>query len=145
MEQEKQIQNSDWGFFPIDPSQPAPLDYMDQISYHQRKDRHDEFRTETFTPERLAELEDDNNVHNITINTRDNNIIDAAAPNGQFPAAPLNCSSINEPIIKFLAPPSKSGARNAPKLGTKTRIHPATMPGFTVGKITLNSVTVREA
>ena len=71
--------------------------------------------------------------------------MDAAAPNGQFPAAPLNCSSINEPIIKFFAPPNRSGARKAPKLGTKTSIHPATIQGFTVGKITFVIVTVRDA
>ena len=36
-------------------------------------------------------------------------IIEAAAPNGQLPALPLNCSSISEPIMKFLAPPKKIG------------------------------------
>ena len=36
--------------------------------------------------------------------------IAAAAPKGQLPAAPLNCSSISEPIMKVLAPPSRSGA-----------------------------------
>ena len=47
-------------------------------------------------------------------------IIAAAAPKGQLPAAPLNCSSISEPIMKLLAPPSRSGARKAPSEGTKT-------------------------
>ncbi len=67
-------------------------------------------------------------------------IIEAAAPNGQLPALPLNCSSISEPIMKFLAPPSRSGARNAPSDGTKTRMQPAMMPGFTVGSTIRRSV-----
>ena len=75
-----------------------------------------------------------------TINTMLSKIMDAAAPKGQLPALPLNCSSMSEPIMKFLAPPKRSGARKAPRLGTKTRMQPAITPGFTAGKTTRRNV-----
>ena len=38
--------------------------------------------------------------------------------------------------MKFLAPPRRSGARKAPRLGTNTRMQPATTPGATAGSTT---------
>jgi len=140
MEQEKQIQNSDWGFFPIDPSQPAPLDYMDQISYHQRKDRHDEFRTETFTPERLAELEDDNNVHNITISTRDSMVSPDMNWNIAFLSV-INLASLTASEFQLIA--SSLSGRQEVELETSKSIYQYCSHTRKIGDESFAQYTVR--
>ena len=69
-----------------------------------------------------------------TTSTMLSKIIDAAAPNGQFPALPLNCSSINEPIMKFFAPPRQVRRKESPKAGHKHKDTACNHAGFDSGQ-----------
>ena len=60
--------------------------------------------------------------------------VDSAAPNGQL-RDEVNCIWIRLPISSFLPPPSRSGARNEPSAGAKTRLAPASAPGRASGQI----------
>ena len=64
------------------------------------------------------------------------NIIEAADPNGQSLAV-KNWFFIKFPIIIVFAPPIKSEMKNKPKVGMKTNIEAATIPGIVNGTVTL--------
>ena len=70
--------------------------------------------------------------------------VERAAPNGQL-RDEVNCIWISESINSFLPPPSRSGARNEPSAGAKTRLAPAIAPGRARGQITRRATAQRLA
>src|SRR5271156_1934431 len=67
-----------------------------------------------------------------------------AAPKGQSYAAPNRLTTTFQ-IMTPLGPPSSSGARKSPRLSTKAKVAPASMPGNANGRITVRKMRKPEA